>query len=440
MALLDEFYENLVSKATGLKTGLLQSLNRPTDDLSVLSNSTNIQMPINNVVGNQVSPVSQPYKPSSNIDESYVSGQKKAIESLYGKEGIDNAYKKEIEKKQKSINDLENQSGMLSQDPESRMSLPNVEKRISDERDRLKYLLSNEGKKEFYTKKKEEFNLQRKEFGVDSLTTKEEKVLGISNKQAFKIFGLTIPDIQKNWAKNGGFEGLMASPGFQIGLGIIASSMQGKPLGSDIQDIILKSGAVSAAYKDKIKSRTKQLAPISVEQRKEVETQLRNYGLEPPDAIDKFKALLKNDKVKAEARYNEALDLIYEEAEKIGESKTLPGQSRRRQASDYREAVDNLVKSGKISVKEAGFIFPGTVKTTSPGIKGKASGGPVAADKSYIVGEKGPELFVPELDGNIINNDDLKVVNMLLESNPQLKNISRARAVKILKARFPDYF
>jgi len=40
MALLDEFYENLVSKATGLKTGLLQSLNsnkKEIDDLSVYS-------------------------------------------------------------------------------------------------------------------------------------------------------------------------------------------------------------------------------------------------------------------------------------------------------------------------------------------------------------------------------------------------------------------
>jgi uncharacterized pyridoxamine 5'-phosphate oxidase family protein len=49
-------------------------------------------------------------------------------------------------------------------------------------------------------------------------------------------------------------------------------------------------------------------------------------------------------------------------------------------------------------------------------------------------------MFVPEVDGNVIKNDDAKVVNMLLEHNPQLKNISRARAVKILKNRFPDYF
>jgi hypothetical protein len=72
--------------------------------------------------------------------------------------------------------------------------------------------------------------------------------------------------------------------------------------------------------------------------------------------------------------------------------------------------------------------------------EGLAKGGPVEAGKDYIVGEEGPEMFVSETNGTIINNDDSKVVSMLLESNPQLKNISRARAVKILKARFPDYF
>ena len=37
-------------------------------------------------------------------------------------------------------------------------------------------------------------------------------------------------------------------------------------------------------------------------------------------------------------------------------------------------------------------------------------------------------------------NDDSKIINLLLESNPQLKNVSPARAEKILRNRFPDYF
>jgi hypothetical protein len=36
-----------------------------------------------------------------------------------------------------------------------------------------------------------------------------------------------------------------------------------------------------------------------------------------------------------------------------------------------------------------------------------ANGGPVGMRKPYIVGEKGPELFVPNQSGNIIPNHDL---------------------------------
>jgi hypothetical protein len=39
------------------------------------------------------------------------------------------------------------------------------------------------------------------------------------------------------------------------------------------------------------------------------------------------------------------------------------------------------------------------------GITGKATGGPTNASNMYMVGEKGPELFVPKVDGTIIPNN-----------------------------------
>jgi phage-related minor tail protein len=38
------------------------------------------------------------------------------------------------------------------------------------------------------------------------------------------------------------------------------------------------------------------------------------------------------------------------------------------------------------------------------GIPGRAEGGPVAANRPYIVGERGPELFVPNSSGSIVPN------------------------------------
>ena len=39
------------------------------------------------------------------------------------------------------------------------------------------------------------------------------------------------------------------------------------------------------------------------------------------------------------------------------------------------------------------------------GVRGRAAGGPVSAGSSYLVGEQGPEMFVPSASGTIISND-----------------------------------
>ena len=70
----------------------------------------------------------------------------------------------------------------------------------------------------------------------------------------------------------------------------------------------------------------------------------------------------------------------------------------------------------------------------------RAEGGPIQAGQPAIVGEKGPEVIVPNADANVISNDDSQVMGMLLASNPQLQNVSKARAESILRSRFPDYF
>jgi hypothetical protein len=50
-----------------------------------------------------------------------------------------------------------------------------------------------------------------------------------------------------------------------------------------------------------------------------------------------------------------------------------------------------------------------TVRTVyeSANLPGRALGGPVSANKAYLVGERGPEVFVPGFAGNIIPNNQL---------------------------------
>ena len=44
----------------------------------------------------------------------------------------------------------------------------------------------------------------------------------------------------------------------------------------------------------------------------------------------------------------------------------------------------------------------GTVLGGALGLPGRATGGPVSAQRGYLVGERGPELFVPPGDGRIV--------------------------------------
>lgn len=68
----------------------------------------------------------------------------------------------------------------------------------------------------------------------------------------------------------------------------------------------------------------------------------------------------------------------------------------------YSEVVINTRRTGD-SAPTSGAASGGSV------YDGRASGGPVAGGTPYIVGERGPELFVPERSGQIIPNDKISM-------------------------------
>ena len=71
-------------------------------------------------------------------------------------------------------------------------------------------------------------------------------------------------------------------------------------------------------------------------------------------------------------------------------------------------------------------LFPG-INIGSP----HASGGPVSGNTAYLVGEKGPEMFVPNGGGTIIPNSELNsgggmTINI---NNPSVRNDSDITAI-----------
>jgi hypothetical protein len=69
----------------------------------------------------------------------------------------------------------------------------------------------------------------------------------------------------------------------------------------------------------------------------------------------------------------------------------------------FSEVLKGLIQDLlRIAVRKL-FLAPLT-SGFSAFLEGKASGGPVSAGTPYMVGEEGPEMFVPRSSGNIIPN------------------------------------
>lgn len=69
--------------------------------------------------------------------------------------------------------------------------------------------------------------------------------------------------------------------------------------------------------------------------------------------------------------------------------------------------VEDLIKAFQKAIRLAREIGGGAIDFVSGLLPGRASGGPVTAGRAYMVGEKGPELFVPSNSGSIVPNNRL---------------------------------
>jgi len=77
-----------------------------------------------------------------------------------------------------------------------------------------------------------------------------------------------------------------------------------------------------------------------------------------------------------------------------------------KEAEWLKTSIDNL-KNKTITVTVKYNAVGGIITTNDKGERDRAVGGPVSAGGMYVVGEKGPELFVPNSSGQIIPNNKL---------------------------------
>jgi len=250
---------------------------------------------------------------------------------------------------------------------------------------------------------------------------------------------------QKTWKDKGGFDALMSNPQFGVGLSLLQQASEGKTIGASALKAMVDGGIISDTYAKKIAAKGKVTGPATAAQIEAVRAKLAASGLAgEPSYFQKIKDMFTGES--SVAKQEMAFGEIYKAAEQKAEADAKTGK--KVNIDDYLEAaaLDYIRTKGQIGRAGTGItaekaITKKTDKFREQAISGaRQLGGPVTQGKAYLVGEVGPEVFIPKETGKIVSTDDSKIINLLLESNPQLKNVSPARAEKILRNRFPDYF
>ena len=88
--------------------------------------------------------------------------------------------------------------------------------------------------------------------------------------------------------------------------------------------------------------------------------------------------------------------------------------------------VQNLINLVNKLPLIGGFL-PKQQPASAPTGGTRANGGPVSSGKSYLVGERGPEMFVPSRSGTIVPNSALGGVNITIQAGALMGNQNEAR-------------
>ena len=248
--------------------------------------------------------------------------------------------------------------------------------------------------------------------------------------------GMDFNLLKKNWKDKGGFEGLMANPAFTLGLSIMQSSAQGKRIDSALMDNFIKSAGISEHFADRMRARSAVIGLPDESERQLVEDVMNAGGVSKQWAIRNLGGGPNTD-----ANWRELQEEIYKRTMKRLKVKAGPGKEVAISREELRKTFKEMERNKEIDISRKIIPFFGRdeAKLVS-GTQRLAQGGPIQKGQPAIVGEQGPEYFLPKESGKVLSNDDSRIFAMLLAANPQLQNVSRTRSEKILRNRFPEYF
>lgn len=122
---------------------------------------------------------------------------------------------------------------------------------------------------------------------------------------------------------------------------------------------------------------------------------MEDYLASVPDSAAKMEEALQRVKVRGIDALSDGLTEVAMGTAKLGDV--------------FRSVAQGIIADLiRIGIQKMIVNLIGSISGT-PGIAGaRAAGGPVSLGKSYLVGEKGPEIFTASRSGKIISNDDAK--------------------------------
>ena len=85
---------------------------------------------------------------------------------------------------------------------------------------------------------------------------------------------------------------------------------------------------------------------------------------------------------------------------------------------DMIEGVEDVESSPESTIKPENMVSESKVESKP---EERADGGPVLKNESYIVGERGPELFVPEQAGDIVTDEQLEELQSIMDREDNVK-------------------
>mgnify|MGYP003148500572 CR=1 FL=1 len=248
------------------------------------------------------------------------------------------------------------------------------------------------------------------------------------------LANIDLEQAKKQWSDKGGFNGLMANPAFTLGLAFMQAGARGEKLGQNLLDNVLKSSAISEQYKKKLADKT-EIMEVTAGDMNQIKNVLSSFNISAPF----FRKLLPGNQAEM---YEQAVEDVAFAVQKKVRAKVKAAKKAGKDIKVgtrlYKETIQEMIDKGEIDQKGGLKLFGYSIFDST--LEAKAEGGPINAGQAYLVGEKGPEIVIPHSSGNVVANDDSQVFNMLLASNPQLQRVSKERAMKILKAKFPEYF